>query len=195
MSSPVPPWDDPQSNTHYFNPPIGLDPVFKRIARTKIGAVVLEKFLPLLAQRKIQFHPYPTALLEKLRKCKEEESLSCAEPIGACLVMNSHKKGEIYYDATSPFGILIPLLFHEICHAIDGRFWREGKTLTSEEVVLTEMDAFEKHYLLIEELRAKDSAYDYFLKQSYPNSKLLHQKFSRAEIESMYLPTENQTAA
>lgn len=166
---------------HYEKSPVELNTVLKTILKTEIGRRILEEFLPLYSRKKIIFEAYPKEMVETLLHSKNENAEN--EPIGACIVFHSSQYAKIHYDSNASLGVLIPFLFHEICHAVDSRMWKNQYTIECE------LDAFEKQYRLIEELKRTDLQYEVYLKSYYSKSRLLGKRLTAEEIRALYLKT------
>lgn len=94
------------------------------IARSERGRKILERFLPLYQQSRVEI---------RLSRPVEIEQIACQMGLpgkAAAFFWHGHGKRIIYLEKSQLLGITVPLLVHEIIHSIDDRFLDPQKDKT-----------------------------------------------------------------
>ncbi|OFZ79553.1 MAG: hypothetical protein A3K03_01980 [Bdellovibrionales bacterium RIFOXYD1_FULL_44_7] len=170
---------------NFCDSPRKVEELFWLISQSQLGRNTLASFLPLYRAKEISIEPFPAEIVRELEKVRLQ-----SDPLGAVYV-NDGVTATIYLDMKSEYGALAILLFHEIIHALDDNLNASGlKLLTRvqrEKLILqSEILAFEKQYLLANELKEEFPALRLFLNARYPKSKILNQHLRAADIVELY---------
>jgi hypothetical protein len=165
--------------------PAHPDEILQLITRVPAGRDVLGGFMELYRSGRVRLEPYPQALLAQLRAALGE-----GQPVGACFV-NDGETGTIHYDPQAPIGVLGPFLVHEMVHAMDQSLWsaaRIAQTRDSRDKLMLEAEtrAFELQYRFVQELRAADPEYGFFLENEQERVRILNERLSREDIAELY---------
>jgi len=103
--------------------------------------------------------------------------------VGAAFI-NDGEQGVIYFDPTSPVGVLAPFLLHELVHACDERLWK--KKPSQKVLIEAETDAFSTQRRYVEELTEADPEFGKFLKSRFPKARILHERLTRGDVVELY---------
>lgn len=159
------------------------DEVFRLIQSSALGRQTLNRFF--LRRNPVRIEFYPEEVRPRL-----VAALTPKSPLGAVFVTDG-EQGTIYVDDQSQLGILVPFLFHEMIHSLDGTLWKAARqTLSPSQrntvIYEAECRAFRAQHLFQEELKELHPELRSFHETQYSHLSFLNRALLPHEIASLY---------
>jgi hypothetical protein len=112
---------DTKDSSSLWHPAQSIESALGVLARMPTGTALLKRFYPYYLAQKIKIQAYPEEIAKALSQTRSHEEF----PGAACVTESD--QAIIYYDRSTPLGVLAILLAHEITHALDIEIWRQAK--------------------------------------------------------------------
>lgn len=172
-----------------------IDDLFRALAKCASGRRLLKAFQPRLDAREVAFRPYPDSLRTEL-----VAALEPGQPLGAAVVWEENF-AILYYDASAPLGLLVPMIAHEMSHCLDRSLIQAIQRNPSAQgqreryLFATERRAFDWQFEIQAEMETLWPDLTLFLKKNYAHVWMLRKRPSDSEICEHYGFNQNTVIA
>lgn len=170
----------------WMRAPSGIQSVLDLIRSVPGNRRVIRPVEALMRKGELSFAGLPPEVSIRLKSVAAR-----GEPAGAAAVLGPDGVITVYWHPGQPLGVAVALIYHELIHCLDDRYWKKMGTASrtpqrARARERAERRAFRAQARFVRRLARRFPSHAAFLRSAYPGSRLVAGDYSANEIRDLY---------